>query len=430
MKPKILDDDSNVLETLRNLPSDVVLVVGGGVVGLSAAAELTARGHPVVVVDRHRVGEGAGIGSAGHLVPGHVVPFASPGMARTAIEALLRPRGAMSVRWRDTPSLARWGISFLRHCTAANVASAAPALGRLAELSMSVIAELEADDGLRVDRRGMLDAYADSAAFEAAAHHARLAADHGVTVEIVDAHRVRALEPVLRAGVVGGVHYPDDASVDPAALLTVLARRAVDQGAILLDGVDVMGFERAGRGEHVQTSHGNLMVRHVVVAAGAWSSRLGVFVGRRVPVVAGQGLSVTFDRPVNGPRLPMLLGEHHVAVAVTDETLRLSGWFRLGAMSTTPSSRRLDLLEALARRRLDLPLDLRVRNRWAGLRPVTPDGVPLIGSVNGRPDVTIATGHGMIGVTMGPGTGRIVAQLVSGEDPAIDLARFDPMRFS
>jgi D-amino-acid dehydrogenase len=147
-------------------------------------------------------------------------------------------------------------------------------------------------------------------------------------------------------------------------------------------------------------------------------------------MLPGRGLSLTVDRPELGPRRAMLLGEDHVAVGVLADHLRLSAWFQLNNFDTGVTAERLTRLEAIARRRLELDESFRVRRRWAGLRPVTPDGVPIIGPAQRCRNLTIATGHAMVGLTLGPGTGRVVARLVCGEAPGIDIERFSPRRFA
>ena len=178
------------------------------------------------------------------------------------------------------------------------------------------------------------------------------------------------------------------------------------------------------------TNLGDVPARHVVLAAGAWSGRVATLLGERVPVLPARGLSLTADRPAIGPCRPLLLGEQHVAVGPMGDSLRLSAWFELNNYDTGVTLERMDRLEAVARQRLDLDSHLRVRRRWSGLRPVTPDGVPIISRASRWANVTMATGHSMTGLTLGPGTGRIVAQLVCDEPPSIAVERFSSRRFS
>jgi D-amino-acid dehydrogenase len=166
------------------------------------------------------------------------------------------------------------------------------------------------------------------------------------------------------------------------------------------------------------------------LAAGAWSGNVARRLALRLPILPARGLSLTVERPDIGPRRAMLLGEDHVAVGPMGGELRLSAWFHLNNFDTFPTLDWITRLEAIARRRVRLDSPLIVRRRWAGLRPVTPDGVPIIGASTRWSNVTIATGHAMTGLTLGPGTGRIVAQIVCGERTDIVIDRFAPGRFS
>jgi D-amino-acid dehydrogenase len=206
---------------------------------------------------------------------------------------------------------------------------------------------------------------------------------------------------------------------------------ARDAGVALIPSTEVTGLHRdASVVTALATDGGNIPARHVVIAAGAWSGGFADALDERLPVVGARGLSLTVDRPSTGPRRAMLLGEKHVAVAPYRDELRMSGWFELGTWSLTPEPRRIERIEALARSRLDFDATLTNPRSWAGLRPMTPDGVPIIGPSRRWSNVTIATGHAMTGLSMGLGTGRLVAQLVDGEPTDIDVARFAPERFA
>jgi D-amino-acid dehydrogenase len=278
---------------------------------------------------------------------------------------------------------------------------------------------------------GLFDVYAGDRAFAGARRHAEELRRWGVAADVVDGATALALEPALRQPVAGAVLLSDDRSVRPASVLADLIRRTADTGAELIAGADVVGFATNGdRVTTVETTGGDVVSRHVVLATGAWTGALARLLGERVPMLAARGLSMTVARPQLGPQRTLLLGEHHVAVTPIDDELRLSAWFQLNNFDTTPTLERIERLEALARRRVTLDSTLLVRQRWAGLRPVTPDGVPIIGSSTRWRNVTIAAGHGMTGLTLGPGTGRVVAQLACGEPPDIVLDRFSPRRFS
>jgi D-amino-acid dehydrogenase len=408
-----------------------VVVVGGGIVGLATALELANRGCRVVVVDRGPIDGGCAVGSAGHLVPSHVIPFAAPGAVATAVSALLRRQGALSVTWSTAPSFWRWIIRFARSCNARSVRSAAPALGDLARLSNAIWDEWLTESGDAVLTAGLFDVYAGARAFDGARRHADELRRWGVNVEVVDGGQALAMEPALLEPVAGGVLLADDRSIHPGNVLAGLIERVRSAGARLTPFAEVVDFDTAGdRVVEVRTTRSDLAASHVVVAAGAWSGAVARLLLERVPMLAGRGLSLTVDRPECGPRRPLLLGEDHVAVGPMGDELRLSAWFQLNNFDTSVSLEQITRLEAIARRRLRLDPSLHVRRRWAGLRPVTPDGVPIIGPAARWSNVWIAAGHSMTGLTLGPGTGRIVAQLVCRERPDIAIDRFAPRRFS
>lgn len=410
-------------------PCDVV-VIGAGVVGLASALELTDRGRVVTLLDRAPIDGGCAVGSAGHLVPSHVVPLAAPGALATAARGLVRSNGAVSVHWSAAPAFWRWIVDFARSCTGESVASAAPALRDLAALSTEIWDEWLARSGRSAKNDGLLDVYRSERSFDAARAHADELRRWGVVADEIEGSRAISMEPSLRGPVAGAIHLVDDRSIDPGAAMADLVARVRSAGVELRPSCDVVDIEGSGdRVGVVRTSTGDLAPDHVVLAAGAWTGGLARLVGERIPMMAARGLSITVDCPVTGPRRPLLLGEDHVAVGAMAEQLRLSGWFQLNQFDTHATPERLHRLEAIARRRLHLDATLRVRQRWAGLRPVTPDGVPIIGPTSRWSNVTVAAGHSMVGLTLGPGTGRLVAQLVCGESPSVPVDRFVAGRF-
>lgn len=407
-------------------------VVGGGIVGLSSAYEMAQRGLDVVVIDKDEIGRGCAVGSAGHIVPSHVIPLAGPGAVRTAVRSMLDPDGAVSVRWRGGPALWRWLIAFARKSREQDLDGAATALSELGGLSVSLIEEWITTHRIECHRQtdGVLDVYGDRSALASAVAHAHRAEEHGVSIAILDGSQVRSLEPALTDAVIGAVWFRDDQSVDPGRFLDGLVTATASAGVTLRSQTTLLGISApADTIDALYTSTGKVRTRNVVFAAGAWSGRMAGLIGEKVPVVPARGFSMTVDRPEIGPTRAMLLGERHVAVGPFGDHLRLSGRFEVGEFGTRPSPRRIAQIDKLARSRLHLDDQLTVRSTWAGLRPVTPDGVPIISRSNRWDNVTIATGHAMIGLSIGPGTGRLIAEMVAGEETDIDTDRFSIARF-
>ena len=414
-------------------PADAdVVVVGAGAIGLAIAYELAGRGLAPVVVEQSKPGVGTSWGNAGCIVPSHVIPLAEPGMFTTALRSVLSGQGPVTLRPVPNPHLLQWIIRFLRHCRPQAVEAAAPVLAALGRLSAELHREWQAEE--RIDcayaAEGLLHVFGDSRAFAKARHHAQWEATFGVSSQVVDGDEARALEPALNDSVVGAVFYPDDAGLDPGRFLSGLAAAAVRRGARLFYETEVQDAQtNSGEVRSVVTSRGAIRTRELVIAAGAATPRLAKAFGQPLPIEAAKGYSVTVQRPAHGPRRRMLLGEKYVAVAPMGDKLRLSGWLELGRRDARLPASRLARVERNARSRLHLDAELQVTSRWAGFRPVTPDGVPIIGRAPGWRNLTYAAGHAMLGITLAPATGRLVAQLLSGEETQVDISRCSLERF-
>jgi D-amino-acid dehydrogenase len=302
----------------------------------------------------------------------------------------------------------------------------------LGRASRELYRELAALDGLECGftPAGVLQVLKTRAAFEAAVEEAHLLRRYGLAAEAWDADRVRQREPNLRPGVVGGVYYPDDAHLDPAAFVRGLARLAEQKGACLHTQTEVLGFETAGRSvSRVVTTRGDFRAEQVVIAAGSWSPGLARQLDLNLPIQAAKGYSLTLNRPPACPTLPLLLGEARVAVTPLDGTLRLAGTLELAGMDFSINRRRVSAIRRAAGEYLRGMDGLEPGEVWCGLRPCTPDGLPLIGRSEAFDNLIIAAGHAMVGMSLGPITGKLVAQLAGREPPAIDLTALRPGRF-
>ena len=409
-----------------------VVVVGAGAIGLAIAYALAGRGRAPVVVDRGPLGTGTSWGNAGFVVPSHVIPVSEPGMFGTALRSILSGKGPVTMRPLPSANLLRWVVRFLRHCRPQAVHAAAPVLAALSNLSTELFRKWLAEERIECAYTpdGLLNVFGDPRAFAKARHHAQWEATFGMPSQILDADETRTLEPALNPSVVGAVLHPQDAGLDPGRFLAGLAAAAVRRGATLVSEAEVLDARTdAGELRSLITARGEIQAREVVIAAGAWSPRLAARFGHRLPIQPAKGYSITAHRPAHGPRRRMLLGEKYVAVAPMGDKLRLSGWFELGRRDARLPAARLARVEENARSRLHLDAGLRVISHWAGFRPVTPDGLPIIGRAPGWRNLTYATGHAMLGLSLAPATGALVAQLLCGEPSQIDIGRCAPERF-
>lgn len=415
--------------TMRS--SDVV-VVGGGVIGLACAWYLLRSGHGVTVLEQGTVGCASSHGNCGTLTPSHAVPLAAPGTIPTALRWLFKADAPLRIRPRLDPALLRWLLAFARRCNARDCIAATRAKAPFLLHSRELIERLVHEEGLdcEFEAGGTLNVYRDERNFEQSRAMYEGLAEFGLRVEALDARGVLAREPALKPGVVGGLFHPADASLRPDRYVAELARVVRGAGGRIEEGVRVEGFEREGsRISAVATSAGRYAGREVVMALGAWSPHFARALGLRIPIQPGKGYSITYTRPANCPRVPLTLKEPQVCVTAWASGYRLGSTMEFAGYDTSSNRTRLDALRRGAAQYLHEPEGPALVEEWYGWRPMTPDDLPMLGRAPDVDNLVVATGHGMLGVTMSAATGEVVADLVSHRPAGFDLAPFDPARF-
>lgn len=408
-------------------------VIGGGVVGLCIAYELVKEGREVVVIDRGPAARGAAAGSAGFIAPSHVIPMAAPGAPRNAVRSILRRTGPVAARPSLDPAYLGWILRFIRNCTTRRAEAGAAALAALCFLSAEMTEKMITEEGIECGYRkdGLLHVYGSEQAMAAARREAAEMEHYGVPVEMLGPAEIREMEPAAGDAVTGGFLCLDDAGLDPGMFLSSLAALLEARGVKFAPHTELLGFEcSSGAVKRLITTRGDLAVDRAAAAAGAWTPEIASFLGNRLPILGGKGYSLTAARPRLGPRRNILIGDRWVAVNPMGGRLRLTGWLELGRRDAVPSFKRLADIEASARSRLKLDPELVVLERWAGVRPVTPDGLPVIGPAPGWSNVVYAAGHGKIGLSLGAVTGRMAVQMMNGGPSGIDPGPFSPARFA
>jgi D-amino-acid dehydrogenase len=411
---------------------DGVVVIGGGVVGVCAAYYLARAGALVTVVEQGDVAAGSSYGNAGLVVPSHSIPLAAPGVWWKGLKWMGDPESPFYIKPRLDPALLAWLWRFRRACTEAHVRRAMPLLRDLGYASRALFRQLAGLDGLDFGYReeGVLGVYLTDRGYAEAIHEVERLGEVGLSAKLLDGPAARALEPALAPGVVGAVLFPDDAHLVPDRFVRGLARIAASSGVRFRTDTEVVGFQIAGhRITAVETTRGDLEPDDVVLAAGAWSTRLGATAGLALPIQPAKGYSVTYERPPGGPRIPLLLGEARFAVTPMGDALRFAGTLELAGFDFSIDRRRVAAMTRGAARYLPGATGLTLRELWRGLRPCTPDGLPIVGRPAHPTNLILATGHAMIGVSLGPITGKLVAALATGAPPEIDLALLRPERF-
>lgn len=397
-----------------------VLIIGAGVVGVAAAHFLRADGRSVTVLDRSGVAAGCSRGNAGLVVPSHCIPLAAPGALWQGMKWMFNPESPFYIKPRLSPSLLGWLWRFGAACSEKQVKRAIPLLRDLHRASARLFESLAE----AYTRRGLLLLYRTEEGFAGGAHEAEVLTEAGVETKVLDIPQVRALLPGLKAEVVGGVHCLEDAHLDPARFVRALASKAgVEIHLTTVEGFDV----DKRRIVRVRTSDGPIEAREVVLAAGSWSPGLARDLRLKIPIQAGKGYSLTFPAPGAAPDLPFILGEDRVAVTPLGDRLRLAGTMELAGLDLSINERRVAAIRRAGEAALG-PLG-EPQEIWAGLRPVTPDTLPIVGRPGRYDNLILATGHAMLGLSLGPITGRLVADLAARRDPGHDLSLLHPDRF-
>lgn len=414
-----------------------VAVVGGGVVGACVAAALAERGAAVTLLEREPEvcpPESAVYANCGLLVPSEVEPLAHPGALGQGLRWMLDGTSPFYVKPRADLDLVRWLWLFRGACAAEVATAHAPLLFELSQASAALHGELAAEGGgdWHFRRNGWLAVYETAAGMDAAAAKALELRKLGVAGEILTAAEVRERVPRVVAGsVIGGVLTPADGHMDPAAFTRGMVARAERAGAAVVTGAEAYGFAVGAGGDvtAVRTTRGDFTAEQVVVAAGAWSGPLARELGLRLPLEPAKGYSIDIETPAGLADIPLCVGEPHVVLTPLGDTLRLGSTLELSGWDMRLRPRRLMHLRRAAARVLGVPEDTPARQVWRGPRPLTPDGLPYIGRSPRRPNVVFATGHCMLGLSLGPVTGKLVAEVCAGEAPSHDLTLLRPDRF-
>jgi D-amino-acid dehydrogenase len=412
-----------------------VVVVGSGVIGLATAYELASRGAAVTVIGDRPGEEGASGTNAGWVVPTESGPVPAPGLVLEALKWMLQPDSPVYVRPIASPSFIRFMVGMARACNGRAYDAAFEATARLGQ---GTLAELDrwSADGLAFESHeaGELRVFIDPRELGLAAADRRRYERAGFEPELLDGATARTLVPQLSDAVVGAIRFRGARHVRPGSVVDALARRARELGAAFVEGRVVGGNLRpSGEVEVwwvIGGERGSVVGDAVVIATGAWSGRVAAAFGVSLPMRPGKGYSLDYQPPTLSSEIPLMLAEAHCVMTPLDGMTRLAGTMEFGGFDERVSVRRVRALRRAPTRYLrDWDPDAPATPPTAGLRPMTPDGLPVIGRLAGSRSLYIASGHAMLGLTLAPRTGRLLAELIlDGAEPDV-LAPFSPRRF-
>ena len=413
--------------------SQRVIIVGGGVVGLCSAYYALKRGFGVTVVQREAEGaDTCSMGNAGMVVPSHFIPLAAPGMMAKGLRWMLNPESPFFVRPRLDPALMRWGWLFYRHSTEAHVAAARGLLRDLNLESRRLFGELAGEEDFGLVRRGLLMLCKTEKGLEEEAEVAEAARGIGLDAEVLDGRGLAKLDPGVTMDVAGGVHFPQDCHLDPARFMASMRRRVLDLGGVIEAGVEIGGIETSGGRVTAVTAGGRRYEGSAfVIAGGSWSAGLLAKVGLKLPLQAGKGYSLTMPGPPELPELCSIFTEAKVAVTPLAGSLRFAGTMEVGGLDLSINRARVHgIVKSVSSYFPKFSeRDFDGIEPWAGLRPVSPDGVPYLGRLSRLPNLVVAGGPAMMGLSLGPVSGRLVADLLAGHEPFRPIEAMSAERF-
>lgn len=413
-----------------------IVIIGGGVIGLSTAYYCARRGFSVTVLERNAAQrDGCSFNNAGMVVPSHFIPLAAPGMVKLGLKWMLNPASPFYIKPRFDAELFSWGMKFWRAANAGHVRRAAPLIRDLSLASRKCFEEFAALPGVDFGlvKKGLLMLCKEPHTLDEETKTAEKARALGIPAEVLDARQTAALDPGAQMDIVGAVHFPLDCHLTPARFLTALQRQCGQSGVKFLWNSELVDWRMDNRRVRaLEISGGNeIPGDEFIVCGGSWSPLLARKLGLNIPIQAGKGYSLTLSKPRQLPQLCSILTEARVAVTPMDGALRVGGTMEISGLNEDVSPVRVQgIVNSFCHYFPEFrPEDFKGIQPWRGLRPCSPDGMPYLGRTRKFENLSLATGHAMMGLSLGPVTGKIMAEILSGEKPAFDLALLSPDRY-
>ncbi|MEO5712790.1 MAG: FAD-dependent oxidoreductase [Luteolibacter sp.] len=416
------------------MKTDQVVIVGGGVIGLCSAYYALKRGFSVTVIEREAAGgDNCSMGNAGMIVPSHFTPLAAPGMISKGLRWMFNPESPFYVRPRVNLDLMRWGWLFYRHSTERHVAASRELLRDLNLESRRLFAELSDEGDYGLAKRGLLMLCKTAKGLDEEAEVSHAANEIGLKSQVIDAAGAAKLDPAITMDVTGAVYFPEDCHLDPARFMAAMRQRVSDLGGVFESGVEIDGIEtKNGQVVSVSENGRKFEGKQFVLAGGSWTPKLLDLIGVKLPLQAGKGYSLTMPSPPELPQLCSIFAEAKVAITPMGNSLRFGGTMEVGGLDLSINPARVrgivKSVQAYFPKFSDRDFD--GIKPWAGLRPVSPDGIPYLGNVRGPSNLIAASGHAMMGLSLAPVSGRLVADLLAGDPPFRPIDAMDVGRFS
>ena len=414
--------------------NEPIVIIGAGIIGIACAHYLAADGRKVIVLDGGSIAGGCSRSNCGHVIPSHILPLNSPAAVKEAVKSLFDRDAPFLVKPQFSLAFANWFFQFARACARRHVLANAGSLKSILDSSFrefeALFASCSFDCGWK--KSGLTYLFQSKRAVDDFSRTNDILTEHfGVTAQHMSGEDLPEFDPAIRSGLAGGYFYESDGMLQPERLAAAWARQLRAVGVEFIESCNVIRLEKEGsRIRGVVTAAGAYAVDGVVIAAGAFSPQFSADLECNIPVLPGKGYSVTFSRPATCPKTAAVLPERNIAVTPFEDGLRFGSMMEFVGFDETLPNKRIEQLKQSGRDYFRAPLSDDHKEAWFGWRPMTWDSLPIIGRAPKVQNAVIATGHGMMGVMLAPGTGRLAAEIIGERAPHIRAAPFSPARFA
>lgn len=406
-----------------------VSIIGGGIIGLCSAYYLAKEGHQVVVFDKSDMSDGCSYGNAGMIVPSHVIPLAQPGMIAKGIRWMFDSQSPFYVKPRLSSDLIKWGLQFYGHANNKHVEKSMPALRDLSLLSSELYQDFALENSsFFYEKKGLLMLYKTDKVGEDIRHEGEKAASLGLEVDFLSKAEISRLETGTKTDVIGGVHYKSDSHLYPQKFMQFMKEELRKMKVEIRSNTLVNDFEiQNNTVSKIITDKGTFSTDEVVLASGSWSSELARKLNIKISLLPGKGYSFTLNNQQQKPIIPSILCEGKVAVTPMNNDIRFGGTMEITHNQDTKiNQKRLhgivnNINEFYPDLKIEMPKE---KDTWHGFRPCTPSGLPIISRDAKIKNVTLATGHSMMGLSLAPATGKIITEIISGKVTSVNTNMF------
>ena len=410
-----------------------VVIIGGGIVGLSSAYFLQKAGHQVTVIDKSDITSGASFVNAGYITPSHIIPLASPGKINQGLKWMFNSASPFYMKPRLDWDFFKWTWYFKKSSTKEKVEKAIPVIKDINILSRNLFEDIKASGNLgdfQLERKGLLMLYQTHKSFEHEMEVAQKASFLGLEVRELNKSQLSEIEPNININANGAIHYECDGHMTPTEFMPKLLGYLKSAGVEIRTEEEVLDVTLSGHQiKEIKTSKETISGNEFVIATGSWSGQFSKKLNIKLPLQAGKGYRINVQRPL-GITMPAILMESSIAVTPMNGFTRFAGTMEFSGINAIIRKERVEAIANGAKNfypELDITTEEKSKAQ-SGMRPVTPDGLPYIGRSSTVNNLTFATGHAMMGWSLGPATGKLVSEIINDEKPSMNIDAFNPNR--